>query len=195
MNSAASTALSPEQEQRHRVLSGLANALVHKGYADITIADIVAHAAISRRTFYEHFDTKAHCFLALFETVSVDGVKVLARQIQTGIAWQQQVELALQAYFEWMKKNPVLLRTLFIDILALGAEGLKVRRKVHDQIADFINKTLEQDQGQAKSVPRAHLVAMVGGIHELVLEQLEIGELSDPAELAKLAAQFVRSVL
>jgi AcrR family transcriptional regulator len=195
MNSSASQASSPNRDHQQRLLRGLALALVEKGYAATTIADLVAHAAVSRRTFYEHFETKAQCFLALFESVSVEGLRILARQIQPGTPWQQQIEVALAGYFEWMSKNPVLLRILFIDILALGAEGLSVRRKVHDQIALFIRQTLEKEPGTPSAVPHAHLVGVVGGIHELVLQQLEVGELSDPAALAKLAAQFVRKVL
>jgi AcrR family transcriptional regulator len=195
MNSASTQPSAPELEPRQRLLRGLAQALVHKGYAGTTIADIVAQAAVSRRTFYEHFDTKAACFLALFEAVSVEGLRILARQIQAEIPWQLQIEVALAAYFEWMSKSPVLLHTLFIDILALGTEGLRVRRKVHDQIADFIGQTLRQEKGASHDLPQAYLVAVVGGIHELMLQQLEAGGLADPAALAKLAAQFVRSAL
>ena len=53
-----------------RLLEGMAHAVAAKGYAETTIADIVAEASVSRRTFYEHFTTKAECLIALYEAAS-----------------------------------------------------------------------------------------------------------------------------
>ena len=53
--------------QRERLIAGLAEAVAEKGYGGTTIADITRHAAVSRRTFYEHFDGKDECFVAAFD--------------------------------------------------------------------------------------------------------------------------------
>ncbi len=183
------------QEHQQRLLKGMAQALVTKGYAASTIADIVAQASVSRRTFYEHFETKAACFLALYEAVSLEGLSVLQRELQATAPWQEQVEFALAHYFGWLGKNPVLLRTLFIDILALGPDGLRVRRSVHDEIARFIAQRIQLSEPGEPAPQKEILVALVGGIHELVLQQIEKGDLSNAAQLASLAAQFVRKVV
>jgi AcrR family transcriptional regulator len=46
------------ENQRARLLAGTARAVYDHGYAKASIADITRHAAVSRRTFYEHFDGK-----------------------------------------------------------------------------------------------------------------------------------------
>ncbi len=51
----------PVPEHRSRLLEGMAVAVAQKGYAAVTIADIVREASVSRRTFYEHFGSKAEC--------------------------------------------------------------------------------------------------------------------------------------
>jgi AcrR family transcriptional regulator len=159
-----------------------------------TIADIVGEAAVSRRTFYEHFQTKADCLIALYESVSLEGLSVLAGQLNPKLDWREQVEDALRAYFAWMAQNPVLMRTLFVDILAIGPDGLKVRRSVHEQIADFISQTVNAASRKPPQLSRELSVALVGGIHELILQQSEKGDLSGLADLAKVAADFVRRV-
>jgi len=57
--------------QRHRVLCGLAVAVAENGYAGTTIAHITRHAAVSRRTFYEHFDSADDAARALLSSVDV----------------------------------------------------------------------------------------------------------------------------
>ena len=183
-----------DKEHYQRLLQGMARVVGTKGYAAATIADIVSEAAVSRRTFYEHFQTKADCLIALYESVSLIGLSVLVGQLNPKLHWREQVEGALRAYFAWMAQNPVLMRTLFVDILAIGPEGLRVRRRVHEQIADFISQTVNAARPKPLHLSRELSVALVGGIHELILQQSEKGDLSALANLAKVAADFVRRV-
>src|SRR5680860_204738 len=62
--------------QRERLIAGLAAAVAEKGYAAVTLTDIVRHAKVSRRVFYANFESKEQCFLAAFEVV-VDHLREL----------------------------------------------------------------------------------------------------------------------
>src|SRR5213080_4602099 len=53
--------------QRGRMLGAMADAVASKSYAATTVADVVAGAGVSRKTFYEHFRDKEECFLAAFD--------------------------------------------------------------------------------------------------------------------------------
>ena len=66
------------------------------GYAETTIADVVGEAAVSRRTFYEHFPNKSDCLIALYEAASHQALKVLRSAIDPTAPWQAQIELALR---------------------------------------------------------------------------------------------------
>jgi AcrR family transcriptional regulator len=50
----------------------LAEAIAVNGYSGTTIAHITRHAAVSWRTFYEHFSSKDECFAAAYDTVMAD---------------------------------------------------------------------------------------------------------------------------
>src|SRR6478736_6511897 len=159
----SSTASDEDAHQhRSRLLEGMAHAVAGRGYAETTIADIVREASVSRRTFYEHFATKAECLVALYEAASRNALKVLRDAIDPSHDWEQQVERALRAYLEAMASNPVLMRTLFIEILHLGPEGLAARRLVNQEIADYMLAVV----GPGKVTPELAM-AVVGGIHEL----------------------------
>jgi AcrR family transcriptional regulator len=180
-------------QHRVRLLEGMAVAVAQKGYADTTIGDIVREASVSRRTFYEHFATKADCLVALYEAASHNALKVLRQAIAPAQGWEQQVERAIGAYLECMASNPVLMRTLFIEILHLGPQGLAARRRVNQEIADYMLAVVNGDRaGSRMSPPMA--MAVVGGIHELVLQAIEDGKVEELAELTETATQLVKAV-
>ena len=169
----------------------MALAAATRGYADATIADIVREAGVSRRTFYEHFATKGDCLIALYEAASHNALKVLQGAIEPTQPWQTQVERALTAYFGCLAQNPVLMRTLFIEILGLGAPGLAARRRVNEAIADFMLQVVNADAAATLAPEMA--MAVVGGINELVLQAIEQGRLTALGELVAPASRLVRA--
>ncbi|BEP54619.1 MULTISPECIES: TetR/AcrR family transcriptional regulator [Variovorax] len=184
-------------EHYARLLQGMAHAVAAKGYADTTIADIVREAAVSRRTFYEHFSTKTECLIALYETASRLGLQAVSEAFDPAQPWHTQVEQAMTAYMDYLAQDPVLLRTLFVEILGLGLPGLAARRRVNGEIANFIQVAINSsDSGE---VPAAHMssqmaMTVVGGINELVLQAIEQDRVGDLRELVAPATRLVRAV-
>ena len=176
-------------EHRVRLLDGMARAVAAKGYADTTLADIVREAAVSRRTFYEHFVDKAQCFVALYEAASGAALDELRAVIDPLGDWELQVDRAMQTYFAVLSRNPLLLRTLFIEILGLGAAGLQARRRVNQRMAALLLEAVNMWPGRRRrKLPLQPQMAMavVGGINELVLQAIEQGQgdlrpLADPS--------------
>ena len=183
-------ALSTTQEHRGRLLRGMAQAVAEKGYADATIADVVREASVSRRTFYEHFRDKSECFIALYEAASRNALQVLRDAIDPAQDWEVQVERAIGAYLECMASNPLLMRTLFVEILGLGTDGLEARRRVNQEIADYMLAVVGKD----KVTPQLAM-AVVGGIHELVLQAIEDGKVDELPQLTDAASALVKAVV
>ena len=89
-------------------------------------------------------------------------------------------------------QNPVLMRTLFVEMLGLGAEGLAARRRVNQEIADYMLGVV--NAGRAEKLSPELAMAVVGGIHELVLQAIEDGRVTELPELTKTATQLVKAV-
>ena len=174
----------------------MAHAVAAKGYGDTTIADIVREAGVSRRTFYEHFTTKAGCLIALYEAASRNALKVLRESIDPQYQWQTQVERALAAYLGCMAQSPVLMRTLFIEILGLGTDGLAARRRVNREIAEFMQTVVNGAGGHQRGNPLSADMAMavVGGINELILQYIEQGRVALLLDLVAPSSQLLRAV-
>lgn len=196
----ATTAASPSTSTVHRsrLLEGMARAVAARGYADTTIADIVREASVSRRTFYENFADKAECLIALYEVASGNAITVLRNAIDPHSDWQAQVEQAMGAYFGVLERNPVLLRTLFVEMLGLGAPGLAARRRANQQLADLMLDVVNNRPGERlRKAPLKPMMAMavVGGINEMVLQSIEQARASDLQELVEPAAMLLRAAI
>lgn len=186
-------------EYRQRLLEAIASCVAHKGYPDTTISDIAAKAKVSKRTFYEHFNSKSECLIALYETGSHNALSVLKQSLDPNHDWHTQVEKALRAYFQCLAQNPVLMRTLFIEMLGLGTEGLAARRRTNSDLANCVlqmaNGEFAQHQTPQRRLSEPLAIALVGGLNEWVLQAIEDDRLDRLEELVQPAAQLVRAVI
>ncbi|MDO9359160.1 MAG: TetR/AcrR family transcriptional regulator [Polaromonas sp.] len=183
---------------RSRLIEGMAHSVAAKGYADTTVADIVREAGVSKRSFYECFASKNECLIALYVSASHGAIKVLKDALDPRRDWKTQVEHVMGAYLACLASNPALLRTLFIEILGLGAEGLQVRRRMNQELADFVVQVVNAGhphttQDTLETATMA--MAVVGGINELVLQAIENNRTALLAELTQPCSALVRAVL
>src|SRR5436853_4375001 len=98
--------------QRGRMLGAMADAVARKGYAATTVADVVAGAGVSRKTFYEHFRDKEECFLAAYDA-GVDLVldAILAARPEPGDdSWVALMRARVRAYLDTPAANPAFAR-------------------------------------------------------------------------------------
>jgi AcrR family transcriptional regulator len=179
---------------RKRLLEGMASAVAVKGYAAVTIADIVREAGVSRRTFYEQFASRSDCLIALYEAASERALAVLRSALDPGRSWQEQLEPVLVAYLASLASNPALLRTLYIEIWGLGLPGLAARRRVNQAIAGFMLEVINQSPAAPELRPEMAL-AVVGGVNELILLAIEQDRVSQLTDIAVTGAELVRAVL
>ncbi|HST60758.1 MAG TPA: TetR/AcrR family transcriptional regulator [Longimicrobium sp.] len=179
-------------DYRRRLMDGMAAAVAERGYADTTIADIVRHAHVSRRTFYQQFASKEACLLALYAAASERVIRAIGEAVQTSGDRETQIVRATEAYLARMAAHPVLTRTLFLEILAAGPAGLQVRREMNARYADFFRGVVQANGGRLS--PEL-AVAAVGGINELILQAVLDDRIDRLGELAAPASQLLRAVL
>lgn len=185
-------------EHRRRLLDAMSQVVADKGYAVATIADLAAEARVSRRTFYEHFSGKQECLIALYETASEQALSVLKAAIDPRRDWHTQVEQAMGAYLSVLAGNPALLSTVFIAILGLGPEGLAARRRANLRLAEFILQVVNAPAARpARKQPLAPVYAnaIVGAVHELILQAIEDDRAERLPELTPTAARIARALI
>ena len=184
---------------RARLTAGLAAAIAEKGYAAVTIADIVRIARVSKRTFYEHFADKESCFLALYAETSDELLELIATATTVAQGpWEERIGAAARAYFERVAGEPELIRAALLEIQAAGRRARVLRRDVQQrharQLLEF-SQAAEAEENGVRALTPALATAVVGGLDELMLEAVEAGRAERIGELADAATELIRAVL
>jgi AcrR family transcriptional regulator len=146
--------------QRGRLLDAMAEVVAERGYGATTVADVIEHAGVSRRTFYEHFADKEACFLAAYDT----GVEILMATMREGDP--------IRAYLETLSAEPAFARTFLIEIGAAGPRAIARRQEVHEAFAATIRPTSLRSEG-----PLA--LAIVGALNEVVTREVARGRTAE----------------
>ncbi len=176
----------------------MAVTVTEQGYPATTIADVVRHARVSKRTFYEHFADKQECFLATYVAASDTVLAAVTAATAGAGSWQHRLRAATHAYLSTLQAQPALTRTLLTEILSVGPDGLRVRREVLDRFAGTLRTLVQAGRADAPEVPELsadRALALVGGINELVLRTVEEGRAGALTELTEPVIEIVRALL
>jgi AcrR family transcriptional regulator len=185
-------------DHRLRLLEGMAAAVNEKGYAATTIADVVRHSRVSKRTFYEHFADREACFLACYAHGGELALGAVAAAAGARGPWPERVRAATRAYLAVLGARPALSRTLLVEVHAAGPRALALRRAVLRQFAGLLCDLVEagrRDHPRLPELTPALSTALVGGINELVLSSVEEDGADRLDQLEETIVRFVESVL
>jgi AcrR family transcriptional regulator len=152
--------------QRERIFDAVANLTAAKGYPALSLEDIVAEAAISLQTFYEHFDNKEEAFLATFEMGHAKATAAINRSLNLKLSWAQNVRLGLTALLEFLASEPSIARLACVDILIAYPH---VTGRVNEANFSYIELLdIGPEDTYPNMPPPVMREASVGGIFELL---------------------------
>jgi AcrR family transcriptional regulator len=105
--------------QRERITYATAEAIREKGYSDVTVADIVAAAGVSRDAFYAQFHDKDEAFDGAAQLVFEHLLATMAGAFfGSSREWADQVWDAGWAFDRFLESEPSLANFLFIATYA-----------------------------------------------------------------------------
>ncbi|GAA3252857.1 TetR/AcrR family transcriptional regulator [Dactylosporangium siamense] len=160
-------------EVREALTGGLAAAIADKGYAATTIADVVMHARVSKRTFYEHFADKETCLMALYEQGCGYLLGVVKSAATGGGTWKSMINDGVTAYLNALEGMPAVTRTLLVEIQAAGPKAYRLRQQMQRRFADTLVEVVDAARAADPAIPKLSqllAIALVGGVHEMMLQ-------------------------
>ncbi|HTA06047.1 MAG TPA: TetR/AcrR family transcriptional regulator [Solirubrobacteraceae bacterium] len=138
--------------RRERLITSTIDVVEAEGYARLTVAKIVEHSYISRKTFYELFADREDCFLAAFEQIVVRAQEIATAAYAAEADWLSGMRAAVLCVLDLIDEDPGSARVCLVESLAAGRRVLEARARVLDALARAIelgrcDDELPQEQG------------------------------------------------
>ncbi len=125
--------------QRSRLLAAAVRAVDELGWANTTVADVVARSRVSRRTFYELFANREECLSAALEDILATIAGELAGAGLEGVEWRERVRRGLWVILAFFDREPLLARMCVVQALSGGPEILERREEVLARLAGVVD--------------------------------------------------------
>ncbi len=177
--------------QRERLIAGIAEAVAEDGYAGTTIAHITRAAAVSRRTFYEHFSSKDECFVAAYDTVMAELRERVTAAFEENDEWPQAIKAGIDAMLEFLSAEPNLARLCMVEALVAGPA---VVERYDAAIQSFVPYFEQGREGRSPEVlsrlsPTTE-EALVGGMVSLISRRIIAGKAEELENLLPDLVEF-----
>ncbi|MFN8216715.1 MAG: TetR/AcrR family transcriptional regulator [Solirubrobacterales bacterium] len=177
--------------QRERLIAGLAEAVAENGFAATTIGHITRHAAVSRRTFYEHFASKDECFVAAYDSVIEQLAERVREAYEAADDWPHAIRAAIAAMLSFLAAEPNLARLCMVEALVAGPV---VVDRYDAAIQDLVPYFEAGREGKSKKVlerlsPSTE-EALVGGMASLISRRILAGQTAELEELLPDLVEF-----
>jgi AcrR family transcriptional regulator len=129
-----------QASQRERLLRAAVAAIADKGYPDVTVADIVRRAKVSRAAFYLHFRGREDCFLAATRRggqLLFGRVMEAARALPDDTPDEEVLRTGLRAYVGFLADEPAFARVFFVDMPAAGPAAVERLQAASSRFAEI----------------------------------------------------------
>jgi AcrR family transcriptional regulator/DNA-binding MarR family transcriptional regulator len=150
----------------------------------MSVARVTGRARVSRRTFYDMFEDREDCFLAVFEdALERAQALVLDAYEDTRGGWREKVRGALGALLMFFDEEPAVRSLLVVDALMAGPRVLQRRARVLEQLARIIDEGGSRAGGGGRVVAPLTGEGVVGAVFSVIHTRLSQ---PDPGRLVEL---------
>jgi AcrR family transcriptional regulator len=159
------------------------------GYAEATVAQVIARAPASREGFYGNFADRDDCFAAALEDVAE---RVTEHAAQAAVAAKEPAGAVIDAIVRFAEREPAAATLLFCESLAAG-EWTRARR---DRLIAHVVKLIERRWarlGDEAEGPDAPALGLVGAVFRLLALRLQVSGVSGLHQLRDELASWVAS--
>jgi AcrR family transcriptional regulator len=168
--------------QVERLCGAAIAAVAEAGYADVTVADIVRRARVSRVAFYTHFRTKEDCFLAATREggqLLADRVTAATRAVPPDAQDEEVLRAAFRAFLRFIADEPAFARVFYIDMPTAGPRAVArfdaAERRFAEMTATWHRRARVRHPNWP-AVPEDVYLAIAGAIAKLVRTAVRNGQ-------------------
>jgi AcrR family transcriptional regulator len=175
------------------MLRSVAEVVAERGFAKVTVADVISRAGVSRETFYEHFSDKEDCFIASLD----EGARVLHEILVAVVASGaedpfEQLDRMLKAYLNTLAAERAFAKAFLIDAYGAGPRATLRRIELQRQFVSLVAEIFNSAEPDAPG--RFACEALVACISSMVTVRVGSGRLDELPTLREPIIELVRRV-
>ncbi|MGC2375094.1 MAG: MarR family transcriptional regulator [Solirubrobacteraceae bacterium] len=137
--------------------------VAERGGSNVTVAQIVERAGVSRRTFYEIFTDREECFLAAFDDCVASLAEVVLPAFHGSGRWRERVRAGLGALLCALESDPGVARLLIVESLSAVPGAVERRRRVSDVLVAAVDEG-RREAKTGSALPSITAEGVVGGV-------------------------------
>jgi len=138
-----------------------------RGYAEANVRDVIDHAGVSRKTFYDLYASKEDCLLGIYDETAQCLRAIVQHAHERGVTPQERIDAALDIVVEWIGTEPELARLCVLETPTSGHAG---RKRITATLTWLIG--VMTDVLGDLDVPELLPELVVGGIHAMLSHRL-----------------------
>jgi AcrR family transcriptional regulator len=131
----------------------MAVATCRDGLPAVTVSQILELARVGRRGFYEVFDNREDCFLAVFDHGIAFAAEHARPAFEAEHDWADRVRAGLLALLDFFDQEPELARICVVHALTAGPRTLAARARVIDTLTNVVDAGREARQSTGELSP------------------------------------------
>lgn len=175
------------EQRKNDLLDSALELFAANGFANTSIEQICQTAYVSTKSFYELFEGKEACFLALYERIMGEVADRVQAQVAASPPEADRAHALLAAAVHAMVDDPRVARVAFLEWQ--GLSGLSEQGKIEAQNwgAVFVADELRRVGADSRAARKRNLdrlaYGVTGAFSEIVLDWLRSPEPHDTEEL------------
>ena len=158
--------------RRARILRAAVVEADEHGYASLTVGHIATRARVSRRTFYEMFDDREQCLLAVLVDIDRQVTAELQAAGLGGLPWGERMREGLWVVLRFFDRELVLARFVFVESARGDGQIAEYRERLLARVADAIAAGAEQSESAPGEGLPLVTEGMAGGVVSIVSTRL-----------------------
>jgi AcrR family transcriptional regulator/DNA-binding MarR family transcriptional regulator len=158
--------------QRARIVAAAIDVLGEGGYEALTVSAVLKMARISRKTFYEIFENRQDCLVAVMENIFERAHAVASAACAEETDWLVRTRAALGSLLMFVDEEPTLARIWIVEASGGPEVVLAHRARVAALLAEAIERGSAESR-TGRTSPGLAAEAVVGGILHVVRARLE----------------------
>lgn len=168
-------------DRERRIREALLDLVTERGYADVTVADVVARAGVEQAEFDARFSGKEELCVAVFEEIAAYTQTQVMAAFEAGDGWRESLRASAYTMVRFMRENPREVGFGALHILAAGDVAQVYREQQLQQWVDLIDLG-RRELDDPDSIGRGVAESALGSIHARLLKELEKGEGTESLE-------------